>query len=56
MRIKPEATDPDQDTANCNDNGGDMSEKSGGILPFRLRNNHLEVMLVHPEVLLGRKG
>lgn len=25
-----------------------MSEKSGGILPFRLRNNHLEVMLVHP--------
>ena len=25
-----------------------MSKKSGGILPFRFRNNHLEVMLVHP--------
>lgn len=25
-----------------------MSKKSAGILPFRLRNGHLEVMLVHP--------
>ena len=25
-----------------------MSKKSGGILPFRFRNNHLEVMLAHP--------
>jgi len=25
-----------------------MSKKSGGILPFRFRDNHLEVLLVHP--------
>jgi len=25
-----------------------MSKKSGGILPFRFRDNRLEVMLVHP--------
>ena len=25
-----------------------MSKKSGGILPFRFQDNHLEVLLVHP--------
>jgi predicted NUDIX family NTP pyrophosphohydrolase len=25
-----------------------MSKKSGGILPFRVQGNHLEVLLVHP--------
>lgn len=25
-----------------------MSKKSGGILPFRFQDNHLEVFLVHP--------
>ena len=25
-----------------------MSKKSGGILPFRFQDSHLEVLLVHP--------